>query len=150
MSYVKQDQNIPTKKIKDTFKTQNIMAKGLVRIRLARFGRKHTPKYNIVVTHNTKARDAKPIEVLGTYDPIPKPRTMKEIKNNVTPVKEIHLDMDKSKYWVSVGAQPSDTVLKLFMKCGILTPDFAKNKKFYPANKDVESPLKIMDQVESL
>ncbi|KAI9850665.1 MAG: 37S ribosomal protein S16, mitochondrial, partial [Thelocarpon superellum] len=43
----------------------------VVKIRLARFGKRNAPFYNIVVAHARTARNSKPIEVLGTYDPIP-------------------------------------------------------------------------------
>ncbi|KAH3902962.1 related to 37S ribosomal protein S16, mitochondrial [Saccharomycodes ludwigii] len=120
--------------------------KGLVRIRLARFGRTNNPKYNIVVANAAKARDRKPIEVLGTYDPIPNPRTIKQIKNNVPPVKEIHLDFEKAKYWIGVGAQPSDVVTKLFIKSGILTPEFARFKKFGNFEREVIAPAKQVNK----
>ncbi|RWA07156.1 hypothetical protein EKO27_g7939 [Xylaria grammica] len=45
----------------------------VVKIRLARFGRKNSPFYNIVVAHARTARNNKPLEVIGTYDPVPKP-----------------------------------------------------------------------------
>lgn len=92
------------------------MACGLVRIRLARFGRVNSPLYNIVVARSHKARDAKPIEVLGTYNPVPKPLKKSEVKKGVIPTKEVALDFDRAKYWIGVGAQPSDTVVRLFQK----------------------------------
>ncbi|KFY16299.1 hypothetical protein V491_05370 [Pseudogymnoascus sp. VKM F-3775] len=44
----------------------------VVKIRLARFGKRKAPFYNIVVAQARTARNSKPLEVLGTYDPIPK------------------------------------------------------------------------------
>ncbi|KAL8963839.1 MAG: hypothetical protein Q9183_004913, partial [Haloplaca sp. 2 TL-2023] len=44
----------------------------VLKIRLARFGRRNAPFYNIVVAQARTARNSKPLEVLGTYDPIPK------------------------------------------------------------------------------
>ena len=96
------------------------MTCGMVRIRLARFGRTNNPVYNIVVTNSRRARDAKPIEVLGTYNPIPKLITIKQKKRGLIPEKSVNLDFDRTKYWIGVGAQPSETVSKLLMKCGIL------------------------------
>ncbi|SCV99985.1 LAFE_0B06876g1_1 [Lachancea fermentati] len=96
------------------------MSKGLVRIRLARFGRKHAPVYNIVVANAHKARDKTPIEVLGTYNPIPKPLTRREVKRGSVPTKDVELDFSRTKYWIGVGAQPSEPVTKLLKKCGIL------------------------------
>ncbi|EDO17503.1 hypothetical protein Kpol_1058p40 [Vanderwaltozyma polyspora DSM 70294] len=94
------------------------MTCGLVRIRLARFGRKNTPLYNVVVSNAHKARDSKPIEVLGTYNPVP--RKVTDLGPKPMLVKDVELDFDRSKYWIGVGAQPSDTVIRLFKKCGIL------------------------------
>ncbi|KAL8791319.1 MAG: hypothetical protein Q9195_005938 [Heterodermia aff. obscurata] len=75
----------------------------VVRIRLARFGKRNAPFYNIVVSQARKARNSKPIEVLGTYDPIPKPPPLGEGK----PFKDIKLDTARAKYWLGVGAQPN-------------------------------------------
>lgn len=115
------------------------MTKGLVRIRLARFGRKNSPVYNIVVTQSYKARDSKPIEVLGTYNPRPfglrnnmSKKKIKDIKasveNNTFPWKDIKLDFARTKYWIGCGAQPSDTMIRLLNKAGILTDAWGKQK----------------------
>lgn len=58
--------------------------------------------------HRT-ARGAKPIEVIGTYDPIPKPAP----DGTGIPTKDIQLDVVRAKYWLGVGAQPSDPVWRL-------------------------------------
>lgn len=113
------------------------MTKGLVRIRLARFGRRHAPVYNIVVANSHKSRDTKPIEVLGTYNPIPKPLTEKEISQGALPTKSIQLDFQRAKYWIGVGAQPSETVTKLLKKCGILGVEWGKN---YTSSREVVVP----------
>jgi small subunit ribosomal protein S16 len=55
------------------------------------------------------ARNSKPIEVLGTYDPIPKPPKDGEGK----PFKDIKLDTARARYWLGVGAQPSDPAWRL-------------------------------------
>jgi small subunit ribosomal protein S16 len=59
-------------------------------IRLARIGKKKKPYYRVVVIGRVR-------EAVGTYDPLKKPA-------------EIKLDSDRIKYWLGVGAQPSDTV----------------------------------------
>lgn len=106
----------------------------VVKIRLARFGRTNSPFYNIVVAHarqdspdprpihpsrpeespdadlprfSRTARNSKPLEVIGTYDPIPKKDSYDESGKLH---KDIRLDVDRAKYWVGVGAQPTDTV----------------------------------------
>jgi len=57
----------------------------------------------------SSARNSKPLEVLGTYDPIPKPAPLGEGK----PFKDIKLDTARAKYWLGVGAQPSDPAWRL-------------------------------------
>lgn len=68
-----------------------------VRIRLKRIGTTNTPAYRIVVADGRSPRDGKFLEELGTYLPQQK-------GNNFT------LDLDRAQYWLSKGAQPSDTV----------------------------------------
>lgn len=66
--------------------------------------------------NNRSARDSKPIEVIGTYNPIPqKPTGLTDLEaESAKPYKEIALDRSRAKYWLGVGAQPSDTVWRLF------------------------------------
>ena len=66
-------------------------------IRLSRIGKKKKPFYRVVVIERTRPRDGRVRELVGTYDPLKKPA-------------EIKLDADRIKYWLGVGAQPSDTV----------------------------------------
>ncbi|KAM0804271.1 ribosomal protein S16 domain-containing protein [Usnea florida] len=88
----------------------------VLKIRLARFGKRNAPFYNIVVMQARTARNAKPIEVLGTYDPIPKPPPL---GHEGKPVKDIKLDTSRAKYWLGVGAQPSEPMWRLLsMVCG--------------------------------
>ena len=72
----------------------------MVKIRLARFGRKKRPFYRIVATDSRKRRDSGFIEVLGYYNPLTDPATV-EIK------------MDRLSYWLGVGAKMSERVEKL-------------------------------------
>ena len=69
----------------------------MLTIRLARIGKKKKPFYRVVVIERTRARDGRVREAVGTYDPLKKPA-------------EVKLDADRIKYWLSEGAQPSDTV----------------------------------------
>ena len=69
-------------------------------IRLARFGKRHNPIYRIVVIDNRKARDDSFIEQVGFFNP-----------NLKQP--EIRFEQEKVLKWLSVGAQPSDTVKSL-------------------------------------
>ncbi|RCI11990.1 hypothetical protein L249_0849 [Ophiocordyceps polyrhachis-furcata BCC 54312] len=91
----------------------------VVRIRLARFGRRNAPFYNIVVAHARTARNSRPLEVLGTYDPIPRPDPYGPSHKLH---KDVKLDIPRAQYWVGVGAQPSDTVWRLLSYVGIVPP----------------------------
>jgi small subunit ribosomal protein S16 len=66
-------------------------------IRLARIGKKKQPFYRIVVLDKRKPRNGRTVEIVGTYDPLKNPAL-------------IQLNAERVKYWLSVGAQPSDTV----------------------------------------
>ncbi|GMM31455.1 mitochondrial 37S ribosomal protein [Martiniozyma asiatica (nom. inval.)] len=94
--------------------------KGLVRIRLVRKGRVRQPVYNIAVGGKRGKLTGLPIEVIGTYSPIPTPLTPAQKSAGVIPTKNVELDFDRAKYWISVGAQPSESVATLLKKAGIL------------------------------
>lgn len=92
----------------------------VLKIRLARFGKRHAPFYNIVLAHARTARNSKPLEVLGTYDPIPKTATGSTTTahgETGSPVgrkyKDVKLDVDRAKYWLGVGAHPSESAWRL-------------------------------------
>ncbi len=74
-----------------------------VSIRLRREGAKNRPYYKVVVADKRSPRDGKFIELIGTYDP-------KKTGHNST------LKLDRIEYWMSKGAQPSDTVRSLIKK----------------------------------
>lgn len=98
-------------------------AKSPIRIRLARFGRRHQPLYNIVVLNKKQARDKVPIEVLGTYNPVPISEGVKGT------YKDIQLDFDRSQYWIGVGADVSDRVGFLFKRAGLLPEEWPNPNK---------------------
>jgi small subunit ribosomal protein S16 len=75
----------------------------MVVIRLRREGTKDRPFYRIVAADQRFQRDGRFLEILGTYDPMTK-------NNTVT------LNTERADYWVSVGAQPSETVRSLIKK----------------------------------
>jgi small subunit ribosomal protein S16 len=75
----------------------------LVKIRLARGGRKKRPFYRVVAADSRMARDGRFLEVLGTYNPISNP-------------KEIKFKNERVEYWLGEGAQMSDTVKNLYKK----------------------------------
>lgn len=76
------------------------------KIRLKRMGAKKKPFYRIVVADSRAPRDGRFIEEIGYYNP------------NVNPA-EIKVNDERAKHWLSVGAQPSDTVRSLFKKAGV-------------------------------
>jgi small subunit ribosomal protein S16 len=84
----------------------------VVRLRLQRFGRTHSPFYRMVAADSRAPRDGKFLEIIGTYNPIA----------NSAGIKEIRLKADRIRYWISVGAQPSDRVAWILGKFGILPP----------------------------
>ncbi|OCK85231.1 ribosomal protein S16 [Lepidopterella palustris CBS 459.81] len=94
----------------------------VLRIRLARFGKRHAPFYNLVVAHARTARNSKPLEVLGTYNSVPQPPRPGDTQGR--PFKEIKLDSARARYWIGVGAQPSDTAWRLLSMVGILEPKY--------------------------
>ena len=88
----------------------------VLRLRLSRVStpggaKRHLPRYNIVLAHDRTARDGKPLEVLGTYDPIP--QLPVGAPDGARKQKDIKVDVSRAKYWLGVGAQPSDTVWRL-------------------------------------
>ena len=76
-----------------------------VKIRMKRVGTKNTPVFRIVVADGRSPRDGKFIEEIGTYQPLKR-------GDNIT------LDLERAKYWISKGAQPSDTVASFMKKLG--------------------------------
>ena len=79
----------------------------MVKIRLRRMGAKKAPFYRIVVAVSRYPRDGRFIEEIGTYNPV---------KDD----KAITLDVERAKYWLSVGAQPTQTVKTVLRKGGAI------------------------------
>jgi small subunit ribosomal protein S16 len=71
-----------------------------VTIRLRREGSSKRPRYRVVVADSRAPRDGRFIEIIGHYNPVTQPPTVK-------------IDRDKASAWISKGAQPSNTVKKL-------------------------------------
>ena len=82
----------------------------MVVLRMQRFGRAHRPFYRIGAMDKRSPRNGRVIENLGWYDPC---HTMGKDKP------EFELKADRIRYWLSVGAQPSDTVRDLLRKAGV-------------------------------
>lgn len=82
-----------------------------VKLRLSRFGRLNHPTYRVCATNAQSKRDGRVIETLGYY--LPKhPREGEQVS----------LNAERIAYWLSVGAQPSETVESLIRKAGIALP----------------------------
>ena len=77
-----------------------------VKIRLRRMGQKKAPFYRVVVADSRSPRDGRFIEEIGYYDPNTDPSTFK-------------VDAEAAKKWLSNGAQPTDTVAKIFKAVGV-------------------------------
>ena len=77
-----------------------------VQIRLRRMGQKKAPFYRIVVADSRFPRDGRCIEEIGTYDPTKDPS-------------EYHVNEELAKKWLANGAQPTDTVARIFKNAGI-------------------------------
>ncbi len=75
----------------------------MVKIRLRRMGAKKAPYYRVIVADSRSPRDGRFIEELGTYDPMAEGQTLK-------------IDVERAKYWIANGAQPTDTVKALLKK----------------------------------
>ncbi|MBW8864980.1 MAG: 30S ribosomal protein S16 [Verrucomicrobia bacterium] len=80
-----------------------------VKIRMKRVGTKNTPVYRIVVADSRSPRDGKFIEEIGTYQPL------KSGEN-------YSLKLERAQYWISKGAQPSDTVASFIKKLAKAAP----------------------------
>ena len=77
-----------------------------VKLRLKRMGSKQRPFYRIVAADSRSPRDGRFIETVGTYNPIVESDNVK-------------VDEEKALYWLSKGAQPTDTVKNILSKVGI-------------------------------
>ena len=92
-----------------------------VKLRLKRIGARNTPIYRIVATDSRTKRDGRPIEELGTYNPV------------LQTEPNFDLNLERAEHWLSVGAQPSDTVRSFIRKArraaAGLPPKESKSKK---------------------
>lgn len=110
-----------------------------VAIRLARGGAKKRPYYRIVVTDSRNSRDGRFIEKVGTYNPLLAKDSPDRVK----------LDSDRIKHWLSVGAQPSDRVLRFLDGAGIKERAARNNpNKAVPGEKAKERADSIATKAE--
>ncbi|CAM9717819.1 unnamed protein product [Chrysoparadoxa australica] len=118
-----------------------------VRLRLQRFGRKDRAFYRIVSADSRAPRDGKFLDILGTFNPLPNKHGMKEVRINAERVRycnirckalfsSAHLSNadSSSRYWIGVGAQPSERVGWLLSQFNILPrqPQHSQQFKHIP------------------
>ena len=98
-----------------------------VKLRLTRMGKKKQPVYRVVAIDSRTKRDGEYIELIGTYNPLTKPATVK-------------LNEEVALKWLKEGAIPSDTVKNLFKEAGIMKK-FA-DSKVKPSKKEEKKETK--------
>jgi small subunit ribosomal protein S16 len=79
----------------------------VIKLRLRRMGAKKRPSYRIVAADSRSPRDGRFIEVIGTYDPLTDPATVK-------------INEERARHWLSNGAQPTETVRTLLRREGLI------------------------------
>jgi|GEM_PF-265507 len=109
----------------------------MVKIRLRRVGAKKQPHYRVVVQDSRAPRDGKFIEIIGNYNPRTDPPTME-------------IDAERAVHWLSVGAQPSEAVRRMFDKLGILVQATMARQVQPAAQPPILPPLKPLDVEEEL
>ncbi|KAF9481676.1 ribosomal protein S16 [Pholiota conissans] len=85
-----------------------------IRLRMALHGTRHRKVFHIVAINHSLRRDAKPAELLGIYDPHDR---------DLNGVRLVRWSVDRIHHWLSVGAKPSESVVKLLERGGILAPN---------------------------
>jgi small subunit ribosomal protein S16 len=76
----------------------------MLKLRLKRIGRKRSPSYRLVIMENTFRRDGRPIEEVGYYNPL---------------TKQLKVEEEKIKKWLSYGVKPTETALTLLKKANL-------------------------------
>lgn len=95
----------------------------MLRIRLSRTGKKNYATFRIVVTPLREKQESRVVEILGHYDPHLTERKYK-------------IDTERAKYWVGVGAQPSETVARFLVAEGVIpAPKFKRKFNKKPGKK---------------
>jgi small subunit ribosomal protein S16 len=82
----------------------------VLKLRLRRTGAKKRPSYRIVVAEHSSPRDGRFVEIIGHYDPLTEPATVK-------------VDEERARHWLSVGAQPTETVAGLLKRAGVIASE---------------------------
>lgn len=110
----------------------------MLSIRLTRTGKAHDPHYRIVVQEKRSKLNGKVVDTIGHYHP-------------TSPDKLLVIDKEKAAKWLSLGAQPSDTVANMLVKQGLLDPSRKVTHFYTPKPKeekpDVKAPAKEVEAV---
>ncbi len=111
-----------------------------LKIRLARGGAKKRPYYRIVVAENTAPRDGRFIEKIGAYNPL-LPKDSED---------RVKIDIERAKYWLSVGAKPTDRVLRFLDAAGLAKRPARNNpNKGKPGAKRLEREAAAREAAEA-
>ncbi len=110
-----------------------------VKIRLRRDGAKKRPFYHVVAADSRRARDGRYIEELGYYNPIVAADT-----ESIVVLKE-----DRVRYWLSVGAQPSDTAAALLKRQGLMARSLPRAVKTVAAESVATEPTTETTEAET-
>ncbi|MCH8049572.1 30S ribosomal protein S16 [Patescibacteria group bacterium] len=115
----------------------------MLTIRLSRIGKRHQPRYRVVVMEKQKDPWAPAIEILGLYNPLTEPRT-------------IELKEDRIKHWLDQGAQPSATVHNLLVDAGMIKAEkidvvhISKKRKERMAEKENEVKKEVAEKAKEV
>ncbi len=100
----------------------------MVRLRLKRMGRTHRPFYRLNAIDKNQQRDGKVLENLGWYDPVSRDES-----------KQVSLNVERIKHWLSIGAQPSDTVADLLARHNVIDPEQRRAERLSRVAKKIEA-----------
>jgi len=106
----------------------------MLSIRFSRTGKKHQPYFRILVQEKLRDPQGKFVEIIGNYNP----RT-----------KELSIKEDRAKYWLGVGAKPSDTVHRLLAKKNLIKPLAPKKFSIKKKGKEEKKPTSLPDEAPS-
>ncbi|KZT05863.1 ribosomal protein S16 [Laetiporus sulphureus 93-53] len=113
----------------------------VVRIRFSLHGPPHRKIFHLVAIENRTARDSKPIELLGIYNPQPRPNPGQQHKT-------MQWSPERIRYWLSVGAQPSKTVERLLVLGGVIKESPSSDKETLSTPSSSENPGIKIDDVD--
>jgi len=111
----------------------------MLAIRLQRMGKKKQPSYRLIVSEKHKDTQAGSLEILGHYNPLVEPS-------------ELVLKEERIKHWISVGAQPSNTVYNLLIKAGVVKGEKRKSvviTKKRQGKIDIKNTEKIQKEADA-